>query len=127
MMKMKILVLTAFMLMLAVSLVSGQQVGARGVSKLGDNELGRDEHTLQASRNVARFAKQFQPFLDKIADVCRRMHEYRPAAQNSVLFSSSYSLHAPVGRQEATEVFDSLQAEAPNKQQRLRLKTQLEM
>ena len=51
--------LDVFLIVLAISMVSGQLIGSRGVSNVVDGEEYRDQKTLQASKNVAKFAKIF--------------------------------------------------------------------
>ena len=94
-----------FLIVLAISMVSGQLIGSRGVSNVVDGEEYRDQKTLQASKNVAKFAKIFQPFINKTSEVNKIKEKWKPA-QNIFFFSSSASSTDPKERQLTVEIFD---------------------
>ena len=57
----KIRSLDVLLIVIAISMVSGQLIGSRGVSNVVDGEEYRDQKTLQDTKNVAKFEKIFQP------------------------------------------------------------------
>jgi hypothetical protein len=94
-----------FIIVLAISLVSGHLIESRGVSNVVDDEEHRFQKTLQASKNVAKSEKIFQPIINKISEVNKIKEKWKPA-QNIIFFSSSASSTDPKERQLTTEIFD---------------------
>jgi hypothetical protein len=98
--------LDVFLMVLAISMVSGQLIDSSGVSNVVDGEEYRDQKTLQASQNVAKFAKIFQPFINKISEVNKIKNKKWKPAQNIFFFSSSASSADLKERQLTTKIFD---------------------
>ena len=71
--------LDVFLIVLAISIVSGQLIGSRGVSNMVDGEECRDQKTLHASKNVAEFPKIFQPFINKVSELNKIEEKWKPA------------------------------------------------
>merc|ERR1711955_93359 len=71
-MKEAVIPLVSLVLLLLPSLSPSQLIGNRGViSNLPDNFAYRDEETMEASRQVSEFARQYQPLADHEAQVNR--------------------------------------------------------
>merc|ERR1712126_323079 len=71
-MKEAVIPLVSLVLLLLPSPTPSQLVGNRGViSDLPDNFAYRDEETMEASRHVSEFARQYQPLADHEAQVNR--------------------------------------------------------
>ena len=62
-----------------------------------------DQQTSQASKEVAIFAKTFQPCIDKISSMARRRQKRKPHLP--IFFASPASFQIPVGRPQP-EIFD---------------------
>ena len=63
----KMVQLRIFIFFLPLHFVCSQLIGSRGVIKLKEGVEYRDAETVDSSKAVARFAKQYQPYIDNVS------------------------------------------------------------
>ena len=98
----KMLQLRIFLFFLPLHLVNSQLIGSCGVIKLNKGVEYGDAETVDSSKAVAYFAKQYQPYNDNVA---KARTEKLKSSNNIVIFSTG-SLSKVCTQLRSSAIFD---------------------
>ena len=92
--------------------VLGQLVGSRGVITLPDGFQYKDQETVLASREVAQYAKHYQPLMDVVAQQ-NKLKEVQRSGETNESQRLRAPIYFPLGQQAPADNFTLYYGDVP--------------